>query len=165
MSFCSSETRVEGKPGDCRASLSHTVSRLKQCLFMENNTSANWSIKLREDCPPIAYTKRQREMRIAVSELFCRWIWDQAKSLRISLRPPTQPATGACHLPAQLGPQEECLHSAATAPSVQHTNVLLKKKTNPKYIDICRLIILYMKPEHKKQGIHKLLSSLSAIKE
>lgn len=71
-------------------------------------------------------------MRIAVSELFCRWIWDQGNSLRISLRPPTQPATGACHLPAQPGPQEECLHSAATAPSVQHTNVLLKKTNKPK---------------------------------
>lgn len=41
VSFCSSDKREEGKPGDCRASLSQTVSRPKQCLFMENSTSAN----------------------------------------------------------------------------------------------------------------------------
>ncbi len=57
--FCSSETREDGKPGERRASLSHTVSRAKQCLFRQKSTSANWSIRLRDDWPPMAWWKNR----------------------------------------------------------------------------------------------------------
>ena len=55
VSFCSGVSRIEGKPGGCRASFSHSVSREKQFLFILKSTSANCSIRLRETPPPIPW--------------------------------------------------------------------------------------------------------------
>lgn len=58
LCFCSVVTRDEGNPGGCSTSFNHTPSREKQCLFRQNSTSANWSIRLRGAPPPIPCWRR-----------------------------------------------------------------------------------------------------------
>lgn len=60
LSFCSAVIRDDGNPGGCSASFNHTVRREKQCLFRQNSTSANWSIRLRDAPPPMPWGEQRR---------------------------------------------------------------------------------------------------------
>ncbi len=118
VSFCSSETREDGKPGVRRASLSHTVSRAKQCLFRQKSTSAKWSIRLRDDWPPMAWWKNRFFFFYITQQPSCIvYLW-----WKVASSPPVQPAGGVYHFPARPDQQEECLRSVVLAPSAVNTN-------------------------------------------
>lgn len=89
LCFCSVVTRDEGNPGGCSASFNHTPSREKQCLFRQNSTSANWSMRLRGAPPPMPCWPQDGVDKLGEGNWSWWWMrWQPSESEAKVFQPP-----------------------------------------------------------------------------